>query len=572
MLVRPVGWVLRNLAQVSAVNRHFGTGAAHLTRDFPIPTRYPKIFTTSDKLLATAERERERMPGVLDQKHSDTWIKVLDQTKCIGCHACTTACKSENSVPLGVTRTYVKAVETGVFPEVRRAFQVTRCNQCYNPPCVSACPTGAMYQRSDGIVDFDKSICIGCKACMAACPYDAIFINPEDHTAEKCNFCAHRLEVGLEPACVVVCPTEAILIGRLEDERAKATKIVHRQAVTVRSPEKGTRPKLFYKGAHMATLDPIAAARPTGGTYMWSEIPTGANIVASGHPQGFHHPNSSATAKLAYDVAHNAPWGWKVSLYTWTKGIAAGAYLAPIILALLGKLPWSSPIVRIIGPLTALVFLGITGALLILDLKRPERFLLLFTKGRWESWLVRGGYILMVYGAVVTVDLIAGVLHGRSTEEILAIPGIVLASLSALYTAFLFAQAKARDLWQSPLLPPHLVVQALLLGVAVTTLAAAYFNPGHLAYLERTLAALAVIHLLFVAAEATIAHPTARAHLAAYEMTRGAYAQPFWLGVVLAAASIATPEVGFALAATALIAILPHEHSYVQAGQEVPLA
>jgi Fe-S-cluster-containing dehydrogenase component len=127
----------------------------------------------------------------------ERWVKVLDQTRCIGCHACTTACKSENEVPLGVTRTYVKSVDVGSYPNVRRAFQVTRCNQCENPPCVTACPTGAMYQRADGIVDFDKRICIGCKACMAACPYDAIFINPEDHSAEKCNFCAHRIEIGL---------------------------------------------------------------------------------------------------------------------------------------------------------------------------------------------------------------------------------------------------------------------------------------------------------------------------------------------------------------------------------------
>ncbi|MGH9062815.1 MAG: 4Fe-4S dicluster domain-containing protein, partial [Acidimicrobiales bacterium] len=123
------------------------------------------------------------------------WVKVVDQTRCIGCHACTTACKSENQVPVGVTRTYVKSVDVGIFPNARRAFQVTRCNQCEDAPCVAACPTAAMFRRPDGIVDFDKSVCIGCKACMAACPYDAIFINPEDHSAEKCNFCAHRLEI-----------------------------------------------------------------------------------------------------------------------------------------------------------------------------------------------------------------------------------------------------------------------------------------------------------------------------------------------------------------------------------------
>ena len=131
----------------------------------------------------------------MEQSDPIQWAKVIDHTRCIGCHACTTACKSENLVPLSVTRTYVKHVDVGVFPQARRAHQVTRCNQCAHAPCVTACPTAAMFKRADGIVDFDKSICIGCKACMAACPYDAIFINPEDHSAEKCNFCAHRIDM-----------------------------------------------------------------------------------------------------------------------------------------------------------------------------------------------------------------------------------------------------------------------------------------------------------------------------------------------------------------------------------------
>ena len=174
------------------------------------------------------------------------WAKVIDQTRCIGCHACTTACKSENLVPLGVTRTYVKHVDVGTWPEARRAHQVTRCNQCAHAPCVTACPTAAMFKREDGIVDFDKRVCIGCKACMAACPYDAIFINPEDHSAEKCNFCAHRIDSGLEPACVVVCPVEAILVGDMNDTASRVATYVNREPVQVRRPEKETHPKLFY--------------------------------------------------------------------------------------------------------------------------------------------------------------------------------------------------------------------------------------------------------------------------------------------------------------------------------------
>src|SRR5579863_8267795 len=153
------------------------------------------------------------------------WAKVLDQSRCIGCHACTTVCKSENLVPVGVTRTYVKAVESGRFPSVRRSFQVTRCNQCADAPCVLACPTGAMYRRPDGIVDFDKEVCIGCKACIAACPYDAIFINPDDHSAEKCNLCSHRIDAGLEPACAVVCPVGAIVVGDLRDPTSAVAQL-----------------------------------------------------------------------------------------------------------------------------------------------------------------------------------------------------------------------------------------------------------------------------------------------------------------------------------------------------------
>jgi Fe-S-cluster-containing dehydrogenase component/formate-dependent nitrite reductase membrane component NrfD len=505
-------------------------------------------------------------------RQKETWIKVLDQTKCIGCHACTTACKAENQVPLGVTRTYVKAVEVGTFPQVRRAFQVTRCNQCANPPCVAACPTGAMYQREDGIVDFNKAICIGCKACMAACPYDAIFINPEDHSAEKCNFCAHRLDIGLEPACVVVCPTEAILIAKLEDDQARATRVVHRTPVSVRNPEKGTRPKLFYRGAHQTTLDPIAAERPRGDTYMWSEIPKGEHIIASGHPADAHVPNSSAHAKLAYDVAHHAPWGVLVSLYTWTKGLSAGAYLVPILLWLLGKLPFSSDLVRYWGPGISLAFLAVTGGLLIGDLKHPERFYLLFLKGRPQSWLVKGGYGLLLFGAVDTLTLAASILDKPTAMRILAIPGIPLAALAALYTAFLFAQAKARDLWQSPLMPIHLVIQALLLGAAMSVLVASFTNPGHtVGYLERLTGALAILNVLLVIGEITITHPTAKAHLAVWEMTHGALGRVFWLGFALNVLAIFTP-LGAALAVAGLLCILPLEHTYVQAAQRVPLA
>ena len=121
---------------------------------------------------------------------------VIDQRSCIGCHACTVACKVEHGVELGVFRTWVKYIEQGEFPDTRRYFSVLRCNHCDDAPCVEVCPVTALYKREDGIVDFDPERCIGCKACLNACPYDALYIDPNSHTAAKCNFCAHRVEPG----------------------------------------------------------------------------------------------------------------------------------------------------------------------------------------------------------------------------------------------------------------------------------------------------------------------------------------------------------------------------------------
>ena len=507
------------------------------------------------------------------------WAKVIDHTRCIGCHACTTACKSENAVPLAVTRTYVKHVDVGEFPHTRRAHQVTRCNQCAHAPCVTACPTSAMFKRADGIVDFDKSICIGCKACMAACPYDAIFINPEDHSAEKCNFCAHRIDIGLEPACVVVCPTEAILIGDMNDPSSKVAQMVNREPVTVRRPEKETLPKLFYKGAHQATLDPLAARRPDGGLFMWSEQLENARTVVSGSPLS---NNSSAAALLSYDVPHSIPWDWRVSLYTWTKGIAAGAYLIPLLLVIFGLMETDNPLWLWVAPVLSGAFLAITGVVLIADLEHPERFLLIFTRPQWRSWLVKGAFIIAAYSLVLALHFLASILGFGSMQRWLMLAGLPLAVLTAIYTAYLFAQAKARDMWQNPLLPPHLLVQCLLVGSAALLPFAAWLAPGVFFPLLWTLGLTSFLHLLMIWGEVTLTHPTAHARLAVYEMVRGRYGAFFWTGSLLALLCGLAPWlsllgdvdvlIGLVASLFALAGLFLYEHAYVQAGQSVPLA
>jgi Fe-S-cluster-containing dehydrogenase component/formate-dependent nitrite reductase membrane component NrfD len=497
------------------------------------------------------------------------WGKVIDQTRCIGCHACSTACKSENAVPLGVNRTYVKYVDIGQFPAARRAFQVTRCNQCEHPPCVTACPTSAMFRRRDGIVDFDKDICIGCKACIAACPYDAIFINPEDHSAEKCNFCAHRLEVGLEPACVVVCPTEAILIGNLRDPESRVARFVNRDVVAVRRPEKETLPKLFYKGAHQATLDPLAAQRPDGGMFLWSEQGEGLpHQVVSGHPG---QANNVAAAMLAYDVPHRAPWGLPVSLYVWTKAIAAGAYLVAAALILLGRLDVTSVLWKWTTPIVSAFFLAVTFVLLIGDLEHPGRFYLILTRPQWRSWLVRGGVILTAFGAAIGLHLLWSLL-GNDPPRALAIAGGACAIGAGTYTAFLFAQAKARDLWQSPLLPPQHLIASLLAGAAALLIAAAVVAPDLVPLFARLTAVATVIHLALVAAEIATPHPTAHARLAVREMVRGKCAVAFVAGAILQILGLVSLPFGAWAAALVLIGLLLYEHAHICAAQSVPLA
>src|SRR2546425_4687019 len=166
---------------------------------------------------------------------------------------------------------------------------------------------------------------------MQGCPYDALYIDPDTNTAAKCHYCAHRLEVGLEPACVVVCPERAIIAGDLDDPRAEIARLVAREQVEVRKPEQGTRPKVYYVGADSSALSPtLQRAAPT---YLWGQRPQAeadlVSMVAALQPSGH---GEEALARPVYDAPHAPrPWGWKVSAYLWTKSIAAGALLVPPI-------------------------------------------------------------------------------------------------------------------------------------------------------------------------------------------------------------------------------------------------
>ena len=508
---------------------------------------------------------------------------VLDSDSCIGCHACTVACKSEHDVPLGVNRTWVKYIETGQFPNTSRHFSVMRCNQCDDAPCMEICPTSALFRADNGVVDFDDGNCIGCKACMNACPYDALYINPETNTAHKCNFCNHRVEVGLEPSCVIVCPTQAIIVGDLDDPDSAASRIIARDDVAVRSPEQGTRPKVYYRGASQAALDPTLSTIADDGMIWADRTPAHPTVPVdlSSKPTGGTLPGVGDLARTAYTTAHPMTWKSMVSGYLVTKAVAAGAMLVAALLVLMGNADEQAA-VGVMPPMVAGVFLAATGVLLVGDLKQPSRFHYLITRGNRTSWLVKGAYVLGAFAAICAVWWVAGLAEAESLVEVLAIPAALLAAATAGYTAFLFAQCEGRDLWQTPLLLPTLLAQAVTAGGAAYAIADIFMDIPEPDAVRWALLGGAAATIALVAVEVT-SHGTRHVELATMAMTRGAYRSRFWAGVLvgmiapIALVTIAlAADTGVALPAmagvAALVGMFAYEDAFVRAGQSVPLS
>ena len=516
---------------------------------------------------------------------------IIDNRKCIGCHACTVACKSEHQVPVGVNRTWVKYIEKGEFPDTRRLFSVMRCNHCADAPCVEICPTTALYTRDDGIVDFDNRRCIGCKACTQACPYDALFMEPEGHTASKCNYCTHRVDIGLEPACVVVCPEHAIISGDMDNPETEISKLLARETVSVRKPEKGTNPKLFYIDGDKVSLNPTEANTETD--YMWSSQATGVGHFAKYaeeriaqsplkeevKKQNFVQIEPRKKARRVYDAPNKGVlWGWEVSAYILTKAIAAGAFFIPILLGYFMEIP---PEIKKLGAIISFIFLAVTGVLLIMDLGRPDRFLNVLFRPQWKSWLSRGAYIITAYGAILTLWLIASFAGYEKILKFIEPIGIILALLSAVYTAFLFAQAKGRDFWQSPMLGLHMIIHSIMAGFAVFLIAFPILNVNEGFRMVLTFLSIAtlIFHLISLAIELTTTHTTEDAHRTVKMITSGEFSRKFWLGMIFAGNTVplfllltGQPLAFVAAGILILIGLWFAEDIWVKAPQQIPLS
>lgn len=176
------------------------------------------------------------------------WAMVIDLRKCVGCQACTAACKAENQVPEAKFRTWVPEFELGNYPAVRKAFLPQLCNHCQKPACSAVCPTGATFQRRDGMVMVDSEVCWGCGYCLNACPYDKRYFNPQTAVADKCTFCAHRVDAGLLPACVESCVGGARVFGDLQDRHSEIARLLRSFPTSILEPSRGTRPRIYYIG------------------------------------------------------------------------------------------------------------------------------------------------------------------------------------------------------------------------------------------------------------------------------------------------------------------------------------
>lgn len=182
---------------------------------------------------------------------SKKWGIVIDQERCIGCEACSVACRIENSSDIFWIKVETKGGDLkdtpeGKFPNLKIEFLPRLCNHCLYPPCVDSCPEKALVKRDDGPVILSKELCNGCQVCVSACPYNVIAFNKETNTIEKCNLCIHRIDQALEPFCVVCCEGQAIHFGDLNDPKSQVSILISNREHFQLKPEDGTEPSIYY--------------------------------------------------------------------------------------------------------------------------------------------------------------------------------------------------------------------------------------------------------------------------------------------------------------------------------------
>lgn len=172
---------------------------------------------------------------------------VIDLRRCVGCHACTVVCKMEHMSPKDASRSWVEEIDKGTYPNVSRIKLPRLCNECEDAPCVKACPVAATYPADGGVIVVDTEKCIGCGACVNACPYDARFLD-EENKVDKCDLCYERITLGLVPACVSTCISSARFFGDLNDPESEVSRLIKEYGAEQLAPGYGLNPAVYYIG------------------------------------------------------------------------------------------------------------------------------------------------------------------------------------------------------------------------------------------------------------------------------------------------------------------------------------
>ena len=387
---------------------------------------------------------------------------VIDTKACIGCYACTVACKVENGSPAGIWAAPVLQKEVGVFPDVRRLYLPMLCNHCSDAPCISACPCSAIQRRPDGIVAIDQNKCCGSRACLLACPYGAIhFYHRREHlatpfhvakvsahepgTAQKCTFCSSRVDRGLDPACVEACPTGARIFADLSDDRSKTSLALRQSEGLSLATTIDTRPSIKYlvNGLELARADRRELSLPR-------------------HPQQV--------------------WGVQHAAEFWLLGAGAGIFIAS---------RWLTPDWTVLGLdvtiILSMVLVALGGLVLMSDLGRPLRFYRAFTNSR-QSWVSRGAFADFFFLALVA-------LLALPLPQTISLPltgaAVAFGLVVIMYPGLALSDLKAIEAWRGAVLPAESLVDALLIGVATNGVLIAWSG-----WASAALPALAMLSIL----------------------------------------------------------------------------
>lgn len=400
------------------------------------------------------------------------WGMVIDVNRCVGCQTCTIACKHANDTLPGVQWRKVVDVELGAFPDVERFFLVTGCQHCAEPPCVPVCPTGATWQREDGLVIQDYDVCIGCAYCAVSCPYNARTIAHDQRwyygeetkqekavehkdrlgVAQKCTFCKDRVDDGLArglkpgvdpeatPACSAACISQAIQFGDFNDAESNVSKLLRENPYFQLNAELGTDPQIKY-------------------LYTTPAVPDGASAAAM--------RDEERDSDLADPLVGQKQtlWDWRAAMNWIFGGVSSGFMLMAWIGALAGLVHADMvPALHAAG--AGAMALGLF--FVFLKIGRKFRFWRAISRPQ-TSWMTRELYVVLALFPCIFANLLW--------------PSGVLSALSALLAlAFLVCQAKilhrARGIpaWRVPLMPWMIVATGVAEGLGAVMLMLVWFR------------------------------------------------------------------------------------------------